>query len=113
MPIFEYECQSCQGQFQTLVMKAEEEKNLACPHCGGHNLNRLISRVTYQQSEKDRLTNYNSTSPQSDSFYTDSRNIGLHAKKRAQEMGVDLGSGFEAKLEKLRTDPGSVLKDSD
>ena len=112
MPIYEYECQSCQGQFQTLVMKVEDEKNLACPNCGGHNLNRLISRVTYHQSERDRLANYSST-PQSDSFYKDSRNIGLHAKKRAQEMGVDLGNSFEAKLEKLRTDPGSVLKDSD
>jgi len=113
MPIFEYECQSCQEQFQTLVMKTEDKKNLACPNCGGHNLNRLISRVTYHQSEKDRLANYNSTSHQSDTFYQDSRNIGLHAKKRAKDMGVDLGSGFEAKLEKLRTDPGSVFKDSE
>ena len=113
MPIYEYECQSCQGQFQALVMKAEDKKSLACPNCGGHNLKRLISRVTYHQSEQDRLANYSSASPQSDSFYQDSRNIGLHAKKRAQEMGVDLGSGFEAKLEKLRTDPGSVLKDSE
>jgi len=113
MPIYEYECQSCHGQFQTLVMKAADEKGLACPGCGGHNLNKLISRGVYHQSEKDRLANFNSTSHQNDSFYTDSRNIGLHAKKRAQEMGVDLGSGFETKLEKLRTDPGSVLKDSE
>jgi hypothetical protein len=94
-------------------MKAEDEKDLACPGCEGNNLKKLISRGAYHQSEKDRLANYSSTSPQSDSFYQDSRNIGLHAKKRAQEMGVDLGSGFEGKLEKLRTDPGSVLKDSD
>ena len=113
MPIYEYECQSCQGQFQTLVMKLEDEKSLACPRCGGHNLNRLISRITYHQSEKDRLANYNSASHQGDNFYKDSRNIGLNAKKRAQEMGVDLGSGFEGKLEKLRTDPGSVFKDSE
>jgi len=113
MPIYEYECQSCQGQFQTLVMTTGDKKSLACPRCGGHNLNRLISRVTYHQSEKDRLANYNSASHESDSFYKDSRNIGLQAKKRAQEMGVDLGSGFESKLEKLRTDPGSVIKDSE
>jgi len=113
MPIYEYECQSCQGQFQTLVMKAEDERSLACPGCGDHNLKKLISRGTYHQSEKDRLANFNPTSHQNDSFYTDSRNIGLNAKKRAQEMGVDLGSGFETKLEKLRTDPGSVLKDSE
>ena len=113
MPIYEYMCQSCQGQFQTLIMKASDEKSLTCPDCKGHHLRRLISRVAYHQSEKARLENYDATAHQSDSFYKDSRNIGLQAKKRAQEMGVDLGSGFEAKLEKLRTDPGSVLNDSD
>ena len=48
-----------------------------------------------------------------DSFYRDSRNIDLHAEKRAKQMGVDLGDGFRQRLEKLRTDPGGVLKDSE
>ncbi len=113
MPIYEYACRRCKGEFQTLIMKAEDEDTLLCPHCGGRNLSRLISRVAYHQSERDRLNSYDPNARPSDSFYKDSRNIGLQAKKRAQEMGVDLGSGFEAKLEKLRTDPGSVLKDSD
>ena len=109
MPIYEYECQSCTRQFQCLVMKAEEEGVLACPHCGGSGLKRLVSRVAYHQSEKDRVDSYDPQARQSDSFMKDSRNIGLHAKKRARQMGVDLGSGFEAKVEKLRTNPGSVL----
>ena len=44
-----------------------------------------------------------------DSFYKDSRNIGLWAKKRAQEMGVDLGPKFDEVVEKART--GKVLED--
>ena len=113
MPIYEYQCCGCEMQFQSLVMKREEEENLLCPGCGGDNLKKLISRVAYHSSERDRIESYDPRSPKRDSFYTDCRNIGLHAKKRAQELGVDLGSGFEAKLEKLRTDPGSVLKDSE
>ena len=113
MPIYEYACQRCKGQFQTLLMRADDEKELACPTCGSRRLNRLISRVAYHQSERDRLNSYDPGARHSDSFYKDSRNIGLQAKKRAQQMGVDLGSGFESKLEKLRTDPGSVLRDSD
>jgi putative FmdB family regulatory protein len=70
MPIYEYECRSCDAQFQSLIMKNEEEESLACPKC-------------------------------------------LNAKKKAEQMGVDLGTGFEEKLEKLRTDPGSVIKDSE
>ena len=113
MPIYEYACRNCHRELQALIMKAEDEKDLACPGCGGHNLKRLISRVSYHQSEEDRLADFDSASSRSDSFYRDSRNIGLQAKKRAREMGVDLGSGFEEKLEKLRTDPGSVIRESE
>jgi len=28
-------------------------------------------------------------------------------------LGVDLGASFDEKVEKLRTDPGSVIKDSE
>jgi len=113
MPIYEYACQDCHREFQSLIMQEADEEALVCPTCGGRKFNRLISRVAYHVSEKDRLASYDPNARRSDSFYRDSRNIGLQAKKRAQEMGVDLGSGFEAKLEKLRTDPGSVLKDSE
>lgn len=113
MPIYEYACGRCKSEFQTLIMSAVDEEELACPTCGSRKLDRLISKVAYHQSERDRLDSYDPGSRLSDSFYKDSRNIGLQAKKRAQQMGVDLGSGFESKLEKLRTDPGSVLKDSE
>jgi putative FmdB family regulatory protein len=113
MPIYEFECLGCDGQFQSLIMKEGEMDRLICPGCGGKNLKRLISRVAYHMSEQDRLNAFDQTTPKSDSFYKDSRNIGLQAKKRAQQMGVDLGKGFEDKLEKLRTDPASVIKDSE
>jgi len=44
-----------------------------------------------------------------ESFYRDSRNVGLWAKKRAKEMGVDLGSQFEETVEKARS--GKILDD--
>jgi putative FmdB family regulatory protein len=113
MPIYEFECLECGEQFQSLIMKRGEMDRLTCPGCGGQNLKRLISRVTYHQSEQDRINDFDPTTPKRDAFYGDSRNIGLQAKKRAQQMGVDLGKGFEDKLEKLRTDPGSVIKNSE
>jgi hypothetical protein len=69
--------------------------------------------VVYHVSEQDRLNAYSSKDAKGDAFYKDSRNIGLAAKKRAQQLGVDLGSGFDEKLDKLRTDPGSVIRDSE
>ncbi|MBN1102270.1 MAG: zinc ribbon domain-containing protein [Deltaproteobacteria bacterium] len=113
MPIYEYECRSCEAIFQSLVMRKEEERRLRCPRCGHPKPKRLISRVAYHVSEEARLDTFNPRASKSDAFYRDTRNIGLHAKKRAREMGVDLGSGFEEKLEKLRSDPGSVIRDSE
>jgi hypothetical protein len=60
----------------------------------------------------DRIDSYDPSTRQSDTFMKDTRNIGLHAKKRARQLGVDLGSSFDAKVEKLRTDPGSVVDSS-
>ncbi|MEW6664305.1 MAG: zinc ribbon domain-containing protein [Thermodesulfobacteriota bacterium] len=113
MPIYEYQCRSCGVVFQTLIMKAEEGKTLACPRCKVSRPKRILSRVAYHASERDRLAAYDPRARKGDAFFKDSRNIGLDAKKRAQQMGVDLGKGFEEKLEKLRTDPGSVIRDSE
>lgn len=113
MPIYEYECLSCRRPFQCLLMRKDEEENIHCPHCGSGEMKRLISRVHHHVSEQDRLAAFNATDAKEDAFFKDSRNIGLAAKKRAKKMGVDLGAGFEEKLEKLRTDPGSVIRDSE
>ena len=90
-------------------MNKEQEELLICPVCDSPKLKKLISRVAYHVSEKDRLEAFDPSAPKDDSFYKDSRNIGLSSKKRAQQMGVDLGNGFEEKLDKLRADPGTVL----
>jgi putative FmdB family regulatory protein len=113
MPIYEYQCRSCRVIFQTLIMKPAEERALRCPKCDAPKPKRIISRVAYHASERDRLAAYDPKARKGDAFFRDSRNIGLDAKKRAQDMGVDLGRGFEEKLEKLRTDPGSVMRDSE
>jgi len=113
VPIYEYQCLGCEREFQKLVLKRSEEENLVCPECGGQNIKKLISRVAVHLSESDRLGSFDPNARQPDSFYSDSRNIGLHAQKRAQQMGVDLGKDFQDKLEKIRTDPGSVLKDTE
>ncbi|OPX40283.1 MAG: hypothetical protein B1H11_00485 [Desulfobacteraceae bacterium 4484_190.1] len=112
MPIYEYLCLECDMQFQSLVMKKEEEKGLHCPGCGSHNLRKLISKAVYHVSEDSRIDLFNPNARQTDGFYKDSRNIGLSAKKMAKSMGIDTGGRFDERLEKLRTDPASIIKDS-
>ena len=94
-------------------MRKQREEELVCPECGLGNLRKLISRVSFHVSEKDRIASYDPDSNKDDSFYKDTRNIGVEAKKKAMRMGIDLGTEFEDKLEKLRSNPGSVIKDND
>ncbi|MFO8090487.1 MAG: zinc ribbon domain-containing protein [Desulfatiglandaceae bacterium] len=113
MPIYEYSCLSCGRNFQLLVLNRRDVEAAVCPSCGGGELKRLISRTSYHRSERDRLESFDPAQPQGDGFYSDTRNIGLGAKKRAERMGVDLGGEFESKLDRLRSDPGRVFDDGD
>ncbi|HXE79449.1 MAG TPA: zinc ribbon domain-containing protein [Vicinamibacterales bacterium] len=40
MPIYEFECRTCERRFETLVRQAETP---ACPSCGGRDLERALS----------------------------------------------------------------------
>ncbi len=41
MPIYEFHCDSCAHEFETLVMRASE--TVRCPACDSEDLSRLIS----------------------------------------------------------------------
>jgi hypothetical protein len=68
-----------------------------------------MSSFAVVETEASRLSNFDSSKPRDESFYRDSRNVGLWAKKRAQELGVDLGSKFDDTVERART--GKLIKD--
>jgi putative FmdB family regulatory protein len=111
MPIFEYECQQCHAISTFLILKTDEAAKVACKGCGSKKLSKIISRVAYHRSESDRLAEFDSRKPQGEEFYKDSRNIGLWAKKRAKELGADLGPKFDEIAESART--GKILEKYD
>ena len=111
MPIYEYQCRSCGKIFAKLILNPQEEKELECEYCGSKRQKRLISQFSYQKSEADRMNKLSELRRDS-SYYRDTRNLGLTAKKKAQELGVDLGPRFEETLEKARTNPNKFLDES-
>lgn len=110
MPIYEYHCQAC-GKDQSLLFLSQKDATTKpqCKYCGTRRLKRLLSRVAYHQTEAARLNNFDTSAPRDESFYRDSRNVGLWAKKRAKQMGVDLGSQFDETVEKARS--GKIVDD--
>ncbi|HWN57629.1 MAG TPA: zinc ribbon domain-containing protein [Methylomirabilota bacterium] len=110
MPIFEYECARCTLVSSHVVIGSSRRRERpACPECGSSRLKRVMSSFAVVESESSRLASFDASKPRDESFYRDSRNVGLWAKKRAKEMGVDLGSKFDATVEKARS--GKLIKE--
>lgn len=55
MPVYEYRCASCGKRFTALVGMTSEPDDETCPHCGGKEATKLVSRFTRARSEDDRL----------------------------------------------------------
>lgn len=111
MPIYEYSCRACSHITTRIVRGYADPDDLSCERCGAADLKRIISRSNYHSSATDRLESFDPKARQTDSFYRDSRNIGLHAERMLEKAGVTPTEDFKTKLERLRTDPGSVIKD--
>lgn len=109
MPIYEYRCNQCNRDFSELILNPKEIKKVRCKYCQSRNLTRLVSSFSVHQTEESRLSNFDTSKPRGDDFYKDSRNIGLWAKKRTKELGVDLGSKMDEIVERGRT--GKILDD--
>jgi len=109
MPIYEYRCNQCHQEFSELILNPKETKKVRCRYCDSRDLTRLVSSFSVHQTEESRLASFDTSKARGDDFYKDSRNVGLWAKKRMKELGVDLGSKMDEIVEKGRT--GKILDD--
>jgi putative FmdB family regulatory protein len=113
MPIYEFKCTACNHIMDVLTSGYDIPKGLTCEKCGLGKMKKMISKGHYHQSESDRAASYDPGASKSDAFYKDSRNIGIHAEQMLRKAGVKPTEEFKSKLEKIRTNPGSVIKDGD
>lgn len=63
MPIYEYKCQKCQAQFESLVLSSSGELEVTCPKCGAGEVNKLMSAFSGGSQNKDFATPASSCSP--------------------------------------------------
>jgi len=43
MPIYEYRCERCGHEFESLVMSREDAENIRCPGCGSVKVAKALS----------------------------------------------------------------------
>ena len=111
MPIYEYRCNQCHREFSELFLNTAGVRKIKCKYCHGRSLSKLVSSFRVHQTDESRLTNFDTSKPKGDEFYKDSRNVGLWAKKRMRELGVDLGPKMDEIVERGRT--GRILEEYD
>jgi putative FmdB family regulatory protein len=109
MPIYEYICADCRRRTSVLSRGYEPPESVVCESCGKAGARRRFTAPAVHRQESDRLAEFDTGKPTDSSFYNDSRNVGLWAKKRAQELGVDLGPKMDEIVEKARS--GEILND--
>ncbi|MDH5749811.1 MAG: hypothetical protein OEY85_10940 [Rhodospirillales bacterium] len=54
MPFYNYQCDDCEGMFQTLVMGGKGAKTEPCPSCGSKKVTRQISCFSVRGTNKQK-----------------------------------------------------------
>ncbi len=103
MPIYEFMCQNCCRKSSFLIRSSSASFSPECPFCGGTNLSRTISSFAYHKSLKTVWEESGEpTLHPSDDYYKDPRNIGRWAEKKFQEMGEEMPSQLQEKIQAAR-----------
>lgn len=54
MPVYEYQCESCENRYTVLVHIRDSLEIQPCPHCGSESARKLISSVSVVRSASDK-----------------------------------------------------------
>ncbi len=99
MPIYEYHCQDCRRRVSIFVRSISNPGAPTCPRCGGHDLERLMSRFSRVRSEDDRIDALADPSSFGDLDENDPQSVARWAKKMGKELGEDLGEDFDQMMD--------------
>lgn len=101
MPIYEYRCLGCGRVSSVFVRSYYTAVAPTCPHCGGAELRKLVSRFAVQKSEESRLDDLSDLSKFGDLDENDPRSVARWARKMGRELGEDLGDDFDEMVEQM------------
>jgi putative FmdB family regulatory protein len=101
MPIYEYVCTACNGRFQKLVFGYRDPEGLACPRCGGADVQRAISKVAVLKSDEARAESLGDASMFAGLDEQDPRSIARWAKKLGRELGEEAGDDWDEMVDQM------------
>ncbi len=54
MPLYEFKCSKCETFFEVLVMKKDDDREIACPECQSTEFERVLSTMNYAHGSSGR-----------------------------------------------------------
>jgi putative FmdB family regulatory protein len=107
MPIYEYECVSCQRRTSVLTMRVSEKVEAVCRHCGGSDMQRLMSRFAMPKSEEARMDALADPSNFGDLDENDPKSVARVMRRMGQEMGDEFsGPEFDQAIAEIESGEG-------
>jgi putative FmdB family regulatory protein len=103
MPIYEFVCQTCHRRISFLVRDISAPFVPKCSSCGNTTLSRVVSGFSYHKSLKAVWEESGEpTMHPHDDYYKDPRNIGRWVEKKFQDMGQEMPSQIQEKIQAAR-----------
>ncbi len=87
MPVYEYECKSCQNRYSEILSIRESENLPPCPNCGSENVRKLISSVSVVRSDRDKAEDRSSALGQVDP--TKPQEVAKYFRDHGSRFGED------------------------
>lgn len=113
MPIYEYHCKACGKTSSFLLLRATEEIEPYCKHCGSADVGRVISRVMIRKSDEKRMESLLDPSALGGIDENDPRSVEKLMKRMGSEFGDELGEGFEEEMEEALSSPEAASPEGD
>jgi len=120
MPIYQYDCGSCQRRVDVFFRSASAATDTTpeCPECGATTLTRVMSKFVRARSESDRLDSIDIDGELGRLRGSDPGSFARWSRQLGRELGEDLGGDFTEMAERAyggedpveRIDPAHTLR---
>ena len=94
MPIYQYDCASCERQVEVFFRSAKAASKPVCPECGGRKLTRRISQVARVRSSAERLSGIDLNQELGRLDSQDPGDFSRWARRMGEQYDDELGSDF-------------------
>jgi hypothetical protein len=84
-----------------LTLRVSEAVEQICEHCGGRNLDRLMSRFALVRSDDQRLDDLTDDASLGDVDESDPKSMARWMRKMGDELGPDAGEDFDELVDEI------------